>query len=110
MKPATRQRGPRADGGQAREEILAAARRQFAAHGYDGATLRAIAADAEVDVALVSYYFGTKNDLFVGALRLPVNPGEIIDSLLAGPHDDLGARMVRRLLTVWDDPTAGAAL
>jgi AcrR family transcriptional regulator len=106
----TRPRGPRADGGQAREAILAAARRQFAAHGYDGATLRAIAADAQVDVALVSYYFGAKHDLFVASLRLPVNPADLVADLLAGPRDDLGARIVRRLLAVWDEPATGAPL
>jgi AcrR family transcriptional regulator len=106
----TKQRGPRPDRGRAREQILEAARRQFAAHGYDGVGLRAIAADAEVDVALVSYYFGSKNSLFVASLRLPVNPVDVIEGLLAGPRADLGARLLRALLTVWDDPTTGAPL
>jgi AcrR family transcriptional regulator len=105
-----KQRGPRPDGGQAREQILVAARSQFAAHGYDGATMRAIAADAGVDVALVSYYFGPKSALFVASLRLPVNPADVIDGLLAGTRTDLGTRLLRRLLTVWDDPTTGAPL
>jgi AcrR family transcriptional regulator len=105
-----KQRGPRADGGQAREQILEAARRQFGARGYDGATMRAIAADAGVDVALVSYYYGSKSGVFVAALRLPVNPTDVIDGLLAGPREDLGERLVRRLLGVWDDPAAGAPL
>lgn len=110
-KPGTaRPRGPRSDGGRAREQILAAARRQFSRHGYDGATMRAIAADAEVDVALVSYYFGSKGDLFVATLQLPVNPADVIEGLLTGPRDDLGARILRRLLTVWDDPATGAPL
>jgi AcrR family transcriptional regulator len=105
-----KQRGPRPGGGQAKEQILDAARRQFGAGGYDGATMRAIAADAGVDVALVSYYFGSKSGVFIAALRLPVNPTDVIDGLLAGPREDLGERLVRRLLTVWDDPTAGAPL
>jgi AcrR family transcriptional regulator len=105
-----KQRGPRADGGQAREQILEAARRQFGAHGYDGATMRAIAADAGVDVALVSYYYGSKSGVFIASLRLPVNPTDVIDGLLAGPREDLGERLVRRLLSVWDDPRTGAPL
>ena len=105
-----KQRGPRSNGGQAREQILAAARGQFAAHGYDGATMRAIAADAGVDVALVSYYFGSKSGMFVASLSLPVNPVDVIDGLLAGPRDDLGARLVRQLLTVWDNPATGTPL
>jgi AcrR family transcriptional regulator len=106
----TKPRGPRPDRGLAREQILDAARRQFAAHGYDRVSLRAIAADAKVDVALVSYYFGSKNSLFVASLRLPVNPVDVIDGVLAGPQADLGARLLRTLLTVWDDPTTGAPL
>src|SRR4051794_38690384 len=110
MKRDARPRGPRSDGGRAQEQILLAARRQFAAHGYAGATLRAIAADAGVDVALVSYYFGSKNALFLASLRLPLNPGDVIGGLLEGPRDDLGSRIVRRLLTVWDDPATGGPL
>jgi AcrR family transcriptional regulator len=109
-KPGTRRRGPRSDGGQAREQILDAARGRFAAQGYDAATMRAIADDAGVDVALVSYYFGSKNDLFIATLQLPVNPADAIDAVLAGPREDLGARFLRRLLTVWDEPTTGAPL
>ena len=39
-----------------REAILDAARKQFAAHGYGGATIRRIAADAGVDPALVHHF------------------------------------------------------
>jgi AcrR family transcriptional regulator len=112
MKSGTekRRRGPRQDGVQAREAILAAARRQFAEHGFGGASMRAIAAEAGVDAALVSYYFGSKSGLFVESLRLPVNPAEAIDALLAEGTHDLGARLVRRLLGVWDDPVTGGPL
>ena len=102
-----RRRGPRQDGGGAREAILDAARGHFAAHGFEGATLRAIARDAGVDPALVSYYFGSKSGLFVESLRLPVNPGDAIDALLAEGADDLGARLVTRFLQVWDNPVTG---
>src|SRR5215213_5901244 len=100
----TRKRGPRQDGVQARESILDAARAQFAQHGYGGATLRAIATDAGVDVALVSYYFGSKSGLFVESLRLPVNPATVVDGLLAQGTDGFGERLVTTLLAVWDDP------
>jgi AcrR family transcriptional regulator len=105
-----RRRGPRQDGGQAREAILDAARGQFAAHGFGGATMRAIAADAGVDPALVSYYFGSKSGLFVESLRLPVNPGDAIDALLAEGAHDLGARLVKRFLDVWDNPVTGTPI
>jgi len=107
---ARRRRGPRGDGTQAREAILAAARTRFGADGYDRATLRAIAAAAGVDVALVSYYFGSKSDLFVAALQLPISPAEVLDALLADGTDGLGARLLERLLTVWDEPVSGAPL
>ena len=106
MKQA-RRRGPRQDGVQAREAILDAARRRFAAQGFEGATMRAIARDAGVDPALVAYYFGSKSGLFLESLRLPVNPADAIAGLLAEGADDLGARLVTRFLEVWDDPVSG---
>ena len=105
-----RKRGPRQDGVQAREAILDAARRQFAAQGFEGATMRAIARDAGVDPALVSYYFGSKSGLFVESLQLPVNPGDAIDALLAEGTDDLAARLVTRFLQVWDNPVTGGPI
>lgn len=47
-----------------RERILDAAEALFAEHGYDGVTLRQIATQASVDVALANYHFGKKLDLF----------------------------------------------
>ena len=47
-----------------RHRILDAAEELFAIHGYDGVTLRQIADKAGVDVALVSYHYGKKRDLF----------------------------------------------
>lgn len=52
---------PKAD---RRVRILDAAEELFAIHGYDAVTLRAIAAKADVDVALANYHFGPKRDLF----------------------------------------------
>ncbi|MEC8426945.1 MAG: TetR family transcriptional regulator [Pseudomonadota bacterium] len=46
------------------ENILNAAEELFALKGYDGVTLRAVATQANVDVALINYYFGSKNQLF----------------------------------------------
>ncbi len=46
------------------ERILDVAEELFARHGYDGVTMRQIASQAEVDVALASYHFGKKEDLF----------------------------------------------
>ncbi|MEQ8952753.1 MAG: helix-turn-helix domain-containing protein, partial [Gammaproteobacteria bacterium] len=46
------------------ERILDAAEELFARHGYDGVTMRTIAAKAQVDVALANYHFGKKEALF----------------------------------------------
>lgn len=95
-----------------REAILVAARRIFSEQGFDGASIRAIATDAGVDPALVHHYFGTKDHLFITAMRVPIDPGKIIPGVLAGDIDHLGERIVRAVLTLWDSPagTAAAAL
>src|SRR6266542_4222884 len=67
-----------------REAILAAARTQFAERGYENATIRGIAAGAGVDPALVHHYYGSKDQLFAAALRLPFSPREVVPQLLAG--------------------------
>ena len=47
-----------------RDRILDVAEALFALHGFDGVTMREIANGAEVDVALASYHFGKKRDVF----------------------------------------------
>jgi AcrR family transcriptional regulator len=93
----------------ARQAILRAAREQFGRHGYDAATIRGIAAQAGVDPALVHHYFGTKEGVFVEAMRLPFRPSEIVDTV----HDDAGTageRLVRLFLSVWESPASRDAL
>ncbi len=84
-----------------RQAILAAARKQFAERGYDNATIRGIAAGAGVDPALVHHYYGSKDQLFVAALGLPVNPRDALPQLLAGGVNGLEERLLRRFLDVW---------
>ena len=62
-----------------------------------------MAADAGVDAALVHYFFKSKDGLFVAAMELPIRPAEVIAPVLAQGVDGLGERMVRRMLTVWDE-------
>lgn len=52
-----------------RERILDAAEALFAERGFDGVTLRQIAVAAGVDVALASYHFGKKHELFRAVLE-----------------------------------------
>ena len=89
-----------------REAILAAARARFGDLGYDRTTIRGIAADAEVDPALVHHFYGTKEGLFAAAMRLPLNPGDVVDAVLKAAPDDqgpvLGEHLMRTLLGIWD--------
>jgi AcrR family transcriptional regulator len=89
-----------------REAILAAARARFGDLGYDRATIRGIAADAGVDPALVHHFYGTKESLFAAAMRLPLNPGDVVDAVLKAAPDDqgmvLGEHLMRTLLGIWD--------
>ena len=85
-----------------REAILGAARRAFAEHGYQHATIRGVADLAGVDPALVHHYFGTKQELFVAAVQLPVNPVEQLMAVLDEDSGQAGRRMVETFLSVWD--------
>ena len=84
--------------------ILEAARVQFAECGYDGATIRAIAAAAAVDPALVHHFYGSKERLFAAAMELPVIPSEAITAALASrePGTSLGTHMLRSALALWE--------
>jgi AcrR family transcriptional regulator len=90
--------------------VLAAAREAFAERGFDGATIRAIATAAGVDPALVHHYFGSKDKLFLAAVRAPVDPGELLPEVLTAGPDQLGESVVRLLLEVWDGPARPAGL
>jgi AcrR family transcriptional regulator len=107
--PSRRGRGRPAGESDTRPAILAAARSCFAERGYDRATIRDIAARAGVDPALLHHHFGTKHDLFLAAMHLPIDPTDIVRGILAGDPDRLGERIVDTFLTVWDS-AAGAAL
>lgn len=98
-------RGRRPGGADTRAAVLTAARELFAARGFTATTIRAIAASAGVDAALVHHYFGTKADLFVAALELPVDPRvTIATAVVPGPREELGERLLSVMLRVWDDP------
>lgn len=89
---------------QTRDEILTAARNQFAAKGYAGTTIRGIAAEAGVNPALVHHFFGAKDQIFVAALNLPFNPAILVETVLTGPRDQIGERILRLFLDLWREP------
>jgi AcrR family transcriptional regulator len=103
--------GRRSGDSGTREAIGDAARAQFAERGYHGATIRAIAAAAKVDPALVHHFYGTKEALFAAAMRLPMVPSEVMIAALAhdkwdaggdGSGAGLGEHMVRTALGLWE--------
>lgn len=105
----TEQRAPRRRGrprgrSDARERLIGAAVDEFAEHGYDGATIRSIAARADVDAALVHHYFGTKADLFAEAVGIPLRPDVDVPGIVAGPRDEVGSRLVRYVLEAFELP------
>ncbi|GAA4362320.1 TetR family transcriptional regulator [Nocardioides caricicola] len=104
MSPAAPRRGRRPGAPDTRAAILAAASERFAAQGYAGTSVRSIATAAGVDAALVHHYFGTKDDLFVAALQLPVDPRERLAAVIANGPEGAGEQMLRVFLSVWDDP------
>jgi AcrR family transcriptional regulator len=91
-------------GQQSRQRIIDAARGRFMRDGYDGATVRAIAADAGVDVAMVYYFFDSKEGLFTAsALTGPEHPLHQLATLLDEGTEQVGPRLVRRFLEHWDE-------
>ena len=72
--------------------------------------MRSIAADAEVDTALVSYYFGSKQGVFGAAMALTANPAQVLAAALLGDLWGLPERVLRALLRTWDDEETGAPL
>lgn len=89
-----------------REAILASARREFFERGYDGATIRGIAAGAGVDPALIHHYFGNKDGLLLEVLRqggpAEISGEEAVARLLAEGLDGLGERVIRRMVDIYE--------
>jgi len=99
-------RGRRPVGADTRGEIVAAARIEFAAKGYDATSLRAIARRAGVDPALIHHYFSGKAALFATVMAIPIDPSVIVAGLLHTPREQIGAAMVRSFFAIWDQPPA----
>jgi AcrR family transcriptional regulator len=83
--------------GQSRDAILGAARDLFARRGFRGTTIRAIAKQADVDTALVHYFFGSKPKLFAAVVEPPIRPARLTGLLARGPGSP-GERMARHYL------------
>jgi AcrR family transcriptional regulator len=102
--------GRRPGPGSTRGAILAAARRRFAAAGYDAASLRAIAAEAGVDPAVVAHFFGSKEGLFRAAVGWPFDPARAAAALAGPGPGGLPERLARVFLGFWEAPGTRAPL
>lgn len=108
---APRRSGRRPGTTATRESILAAGRELFAEHGYRGATVRAIAARARVDPALIRYFFTDKDGLFAATLAPQVKTVRVtVTGALAGDSEGAGERLARAYLGLWEDPTTSGPL
>jgi AcrR family transcriptional regulator len=99
-----RRSGRRAGRPDTRGEIAAAAGRLFAERGYDRTSMRAIAAEAGVDPALVTHYFGSKQRLFVETVQLPIDPGPLVALAAAGAAASAGETLARAVVGVLESP------
>ena len=91
--------------------IIEAARSEFGDHGFEGATVRAIARRAGVDPSLVMQHYGTKRDLFRAATEVPTDLFAIAEQLPAGATpaeigEHLADVLVERLGDLAPEPRA----
>ncbi|WP_372350740.1 TetR family transcriptional regulator [Streptomyces sp. KL116D] len=113
MSEPIRRRGrpARSESGDTRTRILEAAREEFAARGYEKASVRGIAKAAGVDSALVHHYFGTKEQVFAASIETAFAPALQAPAVLEeGPLDDIGERLTRFVLGIWENPATRTPL
>jgi len=82
--------------------ILAAARERFGTAGFQAATIRAIAADAGIDPAMVMRYYGNKDKLFAAAVEFDLR----FPSLDSVDRAEVGSSLVRHFLERWEGDEA----
>ena len=108
-KTTSHRRGRRQGEPVSRDAVLGAAKHRFAVEGYEKTTLRAIASDAHVDPSMVLYLFGSKAELFRESLRLIIDPDVLVAAMAEG-DDDIGTRMVRTYLDIWENPDTATSM
>lgn len=97
--------GPRRSD-RTRTAILDAARQRFAAQGFERTTIRAVAADADIDPSMVMRYYGSKAQLFDAALDIDLR----LPDLSAIPAEERAEALVRHFLHRWEHEGADDAL
>lgn len=102
--------GPRDERGVLAARILTAAREAFAETGWAGTTIRSVARAADVDPALVYHYFNSKEGLLDAATNPPQRWLENVAKTWTTPVPELGAALVRLMLSAWADDEIGPVL
>ncbi|MDJ1133830.1 TetR family transcriptional regulator [Streptomyces iconiensis] len=97
---------PRRRSDDTRAAILRAARDRFAAEGYERATIRLIAREADIDPSMVMRYYGNKAGLFAAAAEFDLRMPDVSYA----PREHVGVILVRHFLDVWEDDEAFTAL
>ena len=95
--------GRRPGASSSREDILEGARKLFAERGYQGATMRAIAAEAGVDASLVVPFIGNKAALLSEAIEWPFDPEVEMPRLLVDGKHHVGEHIVGLVVRTWDE-------
>ncbi|WP_329135095.1 TetR family transcriptional regulator [Streptomyces sp. NBC_01476] len=90
--------------GATKDRILAAAREEFSARGYDRTSIRSIGRAAGVDPALVHHYYGTKEQVFAAAIEVSFAPAADIPEAVVGGVDGMGERVASFFLRIWENP------
>jgi AcrR family transcriptional regulator len=104
VTPSRRTAGRRPGGPDTRGEIVEAARESFADKGFAATSMRAVARQAGVDAALVHHYFDSKDELFIEAMAIPVDPRVVAARILDGPVEEMGRRIATAFLGIWETP------
>ncbi|WP_224337829.1 TetR/AcrR family transcriptional regulator [Streptomyces olivaceus] len=106
-----RGRPPRTESAGTRDRILTTAREEFSERGYEKTSVRGIAKAAGVDPALVHHYFGTKEQVFAAAVEVAFAPAlEAPGAIADGPLAEVGERLTRFILGVWENPATRTPL
>ncbi|MFE1590310.1 TetR family transcriptional regulator [Streptomyces sp. NPDC059402] len=106
-----RGRPPRTESGDTRDRILVTAREEFSERGYEKTSVRGIAKAAGVDPALVHHYFGTKEQVFEAAIEVAFAPAlRAPEAIGDAPLDEVGERLTRFILGLWENPATRTPL
>jgi AcrR family transcriptional regulator len=83
---------------ETRSAILEAARKRFAAEGFERTTIRAVASDAGIDPAMVMRYYGSKDGLFAAATDVALHLPDLTEVHRTG----LGDALIRHWVELWE--------